>query len=97
MSPLQKNGLNPFENRHVSNYYDLTQDEIDRLWKQVHEVKNFLDGKYQPAGYNIGVNIGRLACQTIDHVHIHVIRRVTGDMEDPTRGIRQIIPEKEKY
>ena len=97
MSPLLKNGLNPFENRHVSNYYDLTQDEIDRLWKQVHEVKNFLDGKYQPNGYNIGFNVGRSAGQTIDHVHIHVIPMYKGDMEDPTGGVRHVIPEKGKY
>jgi diadenosine tetraphosphate (Ap4A) HIT family hydrolase len=95
--PVNKGHVLVIPNRHVSDYFNLEPDEIDSLWKQVKEVKNFLDGKYKPDGYNIGVNVGRSAGQTIDHVHIHVIPRYTGDMEDPTGGVRHVIPGKGEY
>ena len=84
-------------NRHTGNYFDLNQDEIQDLWDMVSGVKDFLDGKHKPDGYNIGFNVGQSAGQTIDHVHVHVIPRYSGDMEDPTGGVRHVIPEKGNY
>ena len=84
-------------NRHTGNYFDLNQDEIRDLWDMVSDIKDFLDGKHKPDGYNIGFNVGQSAGQTIDHVHVHVIPRYAGDMEDPTGGIRHVIPEKGNY
>lgn len=83
--------------RHVSNYFDLEQEEVDSIWQMVNKVKLILDAKYKPQGYNVGFNIGRAAGQTIDHVHIHVIPRYKGDMNDPTGGVRHVIPDKGKY
>ena len=53
-----------------------------------------LDEQYQPDGYNIGVNSGEAAGQTIFHVHVHLIPRYDGDMEDPRGGVRGVIPNK---
>ena len=83
--------------RHVEDYFDLDEKEIESISKMVIEVKKILDIKYNPQGYNIGFNVGKEAGQTIDHVHIHVIPRYTGDMDDPTGGVRHVIPEKGKY
>lgn len=56
-----------------------------------------LDDMYQPDGYNIGINCGEAAGQTIFHVHVHLIPRYNGDMVDPCGGVRGVIPEKRKY
>jgi len=59
--------------------------------------KEELDREFAPSGYNIGVNIGRAAGQTIGHVHVHLIPRYDGDMKDPRGGVRGVIPEKQGY
>ena len=51
-----------------------------------------IDRALQPAGYNIGVNVGRDAGQTVMHVHVHIIPRYSGDVDDPTGGVRGVIP-----
>ncbi len=83
--------------RHVKSYFDLTQDEVVDLWYMVNDVKEAFNYMYEPDGYNIGINIGEAAGQTIPHCHIHVIPRYNGDIEDPRGGIRGCIPEKMKY
>ena len=83
--------------RVYSNYFDSTEDEIIGLQKLVMETKKFLDKEYQPEGYNIGINCGEVSGQTIPHVHIHVIPRYTGDMDNPRGGVRGVIPSKQKY
>lgn len=83
--------------RHVASYFDLNYEEIKDLWLAVNRAKENLDHLYQPDGYNIGINIGKTAGQTVPHVHIHVIPRYNGDVEDPRGGIRGVIPEKKLY
>lgn len=83
--------------RHIKSYFDLTQDEVDELWDSVKNVKETLDYMYKPDGYNIGINVGEAAGQTIPHCHIHVIPRYNGDVEDPLGGVRGVIPEKRIY
>lgn len=61
------------------------------------EVKTILDRKHSPEGYNIGFNCGKAGGQTIDHCHLHVIPRFSGDVEDPRGGIRGVIPDKQSY
>ena len=56
-----------------------------------------LDREYKPAGYNMGVNVGPAAGQSIFHVHIHLIRGYPGDSFHPQGGVRQVIPEKADY
>ena len=56
-----------------------------------------LDEKFNPDGYNVGINVGHWAGQSIHHVHIHIIPRYKGDMENPKGGVRGVIPEKQKY
>jgi diadenosine tetraphosphate (Ap4A) HIT family hydrolase len=64
------------------------------LWETVRQVREHLEALYHPDGFNIGVNDGRAAGQTIPHAHLHVIPRYEGDVPDPRGGIRWIIPQK---
>lgn len=83
--------------RHVESLFELTQNELNDICSLIVESKNVLDSKYHPNGYNIGVNEGRAAGRTVDHVHIHIIPRYVGDVEDPRGGIRGVIPDKKIY
>lgn len=61
------------------------------------EGREFLGEKYHPDGFNVGVNVGEAAGQTIPHLHIHLIPRCQGDVENPRGGVRGVIPEKMSY
>ena len=83
--------------RHCETYFDLNQVELGALVGAVDHVKEILDSKYKPNGYNIGVNCGEAAGQTVMHCHIHIIPRYNGDCEDPKGGVRGVIQSKQKY
>jgi diadenosine tetraphosphate (Ap4A) HIT family hydrolase len=83
--------------RLVSNYFDLTLKEQTACWIVVNKVKTILQEKYNPDGFNVGININAEAGQTIWHSHIHIIPRYKGDVETPRGGIRAVIPNKKEY
>ena len=83
--------------RHVASLFDLTTEEFNALYELLHTTRQQLDAEYQPTGYNVGVNIGETAGQTVFHLHVHVIPRYVGDQADPRGGIRWIFPEKADY
>jgi diadenosine tetraphosphate (Ap4A) HIT family hydrolase len=83
--------------RHVVDAFDLTACELDDILRLIGTARDRIDRTFRPTGFNIGVNIGRDAGQTIRHVHIHVIPRYPGDCEDPTGGVRGVIPGKARY
>ena len=83
--------------RHVSDYFDLEQSEINSINKILFSVKHNLEKKDKTiTGFNIGINSGVSAGQTIFHCHIHLIPRRDGDVKDPRGGVRGVIPEKQK-
>jgi diadenosine tetraphosphate (Ap4A) HIT family hydrolase len=83
--------------RHVADVFELDPAEIGEMIWLIKSTRERLDRSYQPAGYNVGVNVGIHAGQTVMHVHIHVIPRYAGDSEDPTGGVRGVIPAKMQY
>jgi diadenosine tetraphosphate (Ap4A) HIT family hydrolase len=83
--------------RHVAEYFQATSEEKAAIWALVDEMKTIIDAQYRPDGYNLGVNIGETAGQSVPHLHIHMIPRYKGDMEDPRGGVRGVIPHKQKY
>jgi len=83
--------------RHVLSVFELPQQQLNDLAAVVAKVRQVLKAKHQPDGFNVGVNDGLAAGQTIAHAHVHVIPRRKGDVPDPRGGIRWIIPQKAKY
>ena len=83
--------------RHVADLFELSAEEQAALWGLLAAVKAVLVTRYAPAGYNVGVNVGAAAGQTVGHVHMHVIPRYGGDAADPRGGIRWVLPERAVY
>ena len=83
--------------RHVRSLFDLLAVERDQLLSLVDRAKRALDEQYRPDAYNIGINDGAAAGQTVPHLHIHLIPRYEGDLTDPRGGVRWVIPEKADY
>lgn len=83
--------------RHVANYFDLEREEKEALWEMADYCKTILDNQFKPSGYNIGINIGISAGQSVPHVHLHLIPRYEGDTPNPRGGVRGVIPTRQNY
>jgi diadenosine tetraphosphate (Ap4A) HIT family hydrolase len=83
--------------RHMGSFFELSPDERQGLLMLLDEARTLLQASHQPDGYNIGINDGPTAGQTVPHLHIHLIPRFQGDQVDPRGGVRWILPEKAKY
>ncbi len=83
--------------RHVPDYFDIKDEEREELWRLVAEGKKLADEKHNPDGYNVGINVGKWAGQSIPHLHIHVIPRYQGDVENPKGDVRGVIPNNKLY
>ena len=83
--------------RHIGSFFELTDAERQDLLKLVDITKADLDREFTPQGYNIGINDGAAAGQTVPHLHIHLIPRYDGDQPDPRGGVRWIFPDKADY
>ena len=83
--------------RHVAGWFEASPEEQRAMADLLKQVKGELDAELSPDGYNIGFNLGRAAGQTVGHLHVHVIPRYAGDVDDPTGGIRLVIPERGNY
>lgn len=83
--------------RHVSSFFDLTSSERNALADLLVEARELVEQNHRPDGYNIGINVGEAAGQTIPHVHVHLIPRYKGDVPNPRGGVRGVIPGKQSY
>lgn len=83
--------------RHIGSFFELTAVERDCLFELLAQAKAELDRSFQPDGFNIGINDGAAAGQTVPHLHVHLIPRYRGDAPDPRGGVRWVMPAKAKY
>jgi diadenosine tetraphosphate (Ap4A) HIT family hydrolase len=83
--------------RHVASFFDTTPQEQAAMLKLLNLVRIDLDHRHHPAAYNVGINDGHAAGQTVPHVHIHLIPRYAGDREDPRGGVRWVLPNQAAY
>lgn len=83
--------------RHVNSIDELSDVELKDLYTVLHQTKILLIETYLPDGFNIGINEGETAGQTIPHLHIHIIPRYEGDVACPRGGVRGVIPNKKEY
>ena len=84
-------------NRHISSFFEASREEKMSLFNILDLAKEHIDKKFSPQGFNIGINDGPAAGQTVPHLHIHLIPRYQDDAEDPRGGIRLIFPGKANY
>lgn len=96
------NPLNPghtliIPRRHESDFFALNDIEQEAMLRLARKVHADLDAQHHPDGFNLGVNVGAAAGQTVDHVHLHVIPRYRGDVAEPRGGVRWIIPARAPY
>lgn len=83
--------------RHVVSWSEATENEKAAIWREIDVVRAILDSRHQPNAFNIGINDGIAAGQTVMHVHVHIIPRYSGDVDDPRGGIRWVVPNRATY
>lgn len=83
--------------RHVGSFFETTEAERDDLLLLLATARDAIERELRPAGYNVGINDGVAAGQTVPHLHIHLIPRFEGDQPDPRGGVRWVIPSKANY
>ena len=83
--------------RHVASFFEITGTERAELMSLLAAARDELERQFHPAGYNVGINDGAAAGQTVPHLHIHLIPRYTGDAVDPRGGVRWVLPDKAAY
>lgn len=83
--------------RHVTDFFSTTRAERLALDRLLFEARRLIDVTHHPNGYNIGINVGPSAGQTVKHSHVHLIPRYEGDTRDPRGGVRSVIPSRRRY
>ena len=88
--PVNKGHMLIIPKRHFASFFEASSQEVLSCMELVNKAKQYLDNECNPDGYNIGINVGETAGQTIFHLHIHIIPRYKGDVENPRGGIRKL-------
>lgn len=83
--------------RHVADWFDATPEEQHALTAALETARDEIHRRHRPNGFNVGINLGEAAGQTVFHLHVHLIPRHAGDSDDPRGGVRGVIPGKEMY
>lgn len=95
--PLTAGHMLILPKRHIASLFEATQEERNALFDLLGEARGVVQEEFGPDGFNIGINDGPAAGQTVMHLHIHLIPRYLGDVPDPRGGVRWIFPEKAVY
>ncbi|MDQ5971032.1 MAG: hypothetical protein QG603_809 [Patescibacteria group bacterium] len=95
--PVSDGNCEIWPKEHRESWFELNESEWSDLYSIIKEVKNKIETKYKPDGYNVGFNVGVAGGQSQKHIHIHVIPRYLGDVANPRGGVRNVIPAKGDY
>jgi len=95
--PVSPGHLLIISNEVRADYFSLTENEKANLSRTIAKAKEIIEKEYNPDGFNIGMNCGETAGQTVFHFHCHLIPRYKGDMDNPRGGVRHVIPTKGNY
>lgn len=95
--PVSKGHSLIIPKEHTENWFTARKEVQEDMLAALEKVKKQLDDELQPDGYNIGINCGEAAGQSIFHLHLHLIPRYAGDMKNPKGGVRGVIPSKQNY
>jgi len=83
--------------RHTTSFFETSKEEQVALLDLIRQAKSAIEQEFSPDAFNIGINDGPAAGQTVSHLHIHLIPRYQGDIADPRGGVRWVIPDKADY
>ena len=83
--------------RHEPDFFALSREEHEAVWDIVWELRELLEAEHDTTAFNVGINAGEAAGQTVPHAHVHVIPRYPGDDPDPRGGVRWVLPDKARY
>jgi diadenosine tetraphosphate (Ap4A) HIT family hydrolase len=83
--------------RHVASWFEASREEQVELMSVLDLVRDAVLKEHAPKGFNIGINDGVVAGQTVPHLHVHLIPRYEGDVPDPRGGVRWVVPDKANY
>ncbi|MFW5993837.1 MAG: HIT family protein [Halanaerobiaceae bacterium] len=95
--PVNQGHMLIIPRRHFASFFEARDEEVIAMNDLLKEARDYLDEKFNPDGYNIGININEAAGQTVMHLHIHLIPRYQGDIDDPRGGIRKLKKELVPY
>ena len=95
--PVSQGHILIIPKRHFSDFFQCTLPERMAILQLIDKCKDHLSKEFHPDGYNIGINCGEAAGQTVFHLHVHFIPRYNGDIENPCGGVRGVIPGKRIY
>jgi len=95
--PVSPGHLLIITRRHVPTYFEAGRDEKDALPRFLDRCKDVVESRFSPEGFNIGINVGAAAGQTVMHLHVHLIPRYRGDVDDPRGGVRGVVPKRRTY
>jgi diadenosine tetraphosphate (Ap4A) HIT family hydrolase len=96
-TPLNPGHVLIVPRRHESDFVALQPPEINAILRMAIALRGELEREYRPDGFNLGVNVGDAAGQTVGHAHLHLIPRFWGDVGEPKGGIRWLIPDRARY
>lgn len=95
--PVSNGHLEVCPKRHIKDFWEATDEERKAIFDLIDQAKKIVDDNYHPDGYNIGMNLGEAAGQSVMHLHVHLIPRYIGDVPNPRGGVRGVIPDKKNY
>ena len=95
--PVSEGNCEIFSKEHKENWFDISTEQWSDLYEIIKSVKKEIEKQYQPDGFNVGFNVGVAGGQSQKHIHLHIIPRYIGDVENPRGGIRNVIPDKGDY
>lgn len=95
--PVTPGHLHIAPRRHVESFFELHREEREAMFEMIDRARAWLEREHSPDGFNVGMNIGEAAGQTVPHCNIHVIPRYAGDNPDPRGGVRWVQPERAPY
>ena len=95
--PAARGHLLILPRRHIADWFETLMAERQDIWALADEARDLLIREYAPDGFNLGINVGEAAGQTVFHAHLHVIPRYRGDVKNPRGGVRAVITDKQNY
>ncbi len=95
--PVAKGHTLVVSRRHVADFFDLSAPEVAALFELLFRMKQRQAAELCPSGFNVGINVGAAAGQTVMHVHVHLIPRFVGDVAEPRGGVRNVVPGKGRW